>query len=83
MSDYMPDPRSRPGKYGTHDRFDYTYEPVSGRSSFALVGLLAVLALLGGVLFFGSPGNRAGDQQAQEPPTTQTMPATPTPATRE
>jgi|CXWL01.1.fsa_nt_gi hypothetical protein len=87
MSDYMPDPRSRPDKYGTHDRFDYTYEPASSRSSLALVGVLAALGLIGGLLFFGS-GNRAGDQQALEPPaaatqTTPATPATPAPATRE
>lgn len=82
MSDYMHDPRSRPDKYGTNERFEYTYEPASGRSSLALVGLLAALALIGGLLFFGSPGNRGGDQQAMEPTPTQTQqtPATPTPA---
>ena len=80
MSDYIPDPRSRPDKYGTNDRFEYTYEPVSGRSSLALVGMLAVMAVIGGLLFFGSPGNRDGDQQAQQPAQTQQTPATPTPA---
>ena len=76
MSDYMPDQRSRPDKYGTHDRFEYTYEPVSGRSSFALVGVLVALALIGGLLFFGSTGNRPNDLQAGEPAATST-PATP------
>lgn len=79
MSDYMPDPR-RPEKYGTNDRFEYTYEPVSGRSNFAFVALLAAVALVGGLLFFATP--RPSDQQAMEPPATQTAP-TPAPATRE
>lgn len=79
MSDYMRDPR-RPDKYGHHDRFQDTYEPVNGRSNFAFVALLAAVALVGGLLFFATPP--PSDQQAMEPPATQTAP-TPAPATRE
>jgi hypothetical protein len=75
MSDYIPDPRSRPG---SNDRFEYSYEPASTRSSFALVGLLTVLALIGGVLFFGA--DRPNDQQAMEPPAAATTPSPATPA---
>lgn len=79
MSDYSPDPRQRPDPLNY--RAEYTYEPVGdGRSGFALVGILAALALIGGLLFFGS-GNRPNDQQAMQPPPAVTdVPATPAPA---
>jgi hypothetical protein len=78
MSDYIPDPRQKPDPLNY--RAEYTYEPVSGRSSFALLGILAALALIGGLLFFGS-GQRPNDQQAMEPPAVTQTPATPgTPA---
>jgi hypothetical protein len=82
MSDYNPDPRSHPDRYGLHNRYDYTLEPSGSgeRSTYALVGMLAVIALIGGVLFFANP-NPADQQQAQQPaPTQQTPAATPTPA---
>jgi len=73
MSDYTPDPRQRPDPLNY--RAEYTYEPVGGgRSSFALLGILAALALIGGLLFWGS-SNRPNDQQAMEPPAATTLPA--------
>jgi hypothetical protein len=75
MSDYIPDPRQKPDPLNY--RAEYTYEPVGGRSSFALLGILAAFALIGGLLFFGS-GQRPNDQQAMEPPA---VTQTPTPAT--
>ncbi len=83
MSDYIPDPRQKPDPLNY--RAEYTYEPVGGRSSFALLGILAAFALIGGLLFFGS-SKGPSDQQAMEPTATQTapakpgMPATPAPA---
>ena len=79
MSDYNPDPRLDPrrplNKYGTYDY----QEPETARSSYALVGLLALAALIGGLMMFGKSYNPS-DQQAQVPPTTtQTAPIT-TPA---
>lgn len=74
MSDYIPDPRQRPDPLNYHA--EYTYEPVGGRSSFALLGILAAFALIGGLLFFGS-SKGPSDQQAMEPTSTQTAPATP------
>lgn len=80
MSDYIPDPR-RPDPYGTTPRYEYT-EDTTGRSSYAAVALLAIVALVGGVLMFSGP-QQPSDQQAQvpptTPPTTMTTPA-PTPA---
>jgi|GEM_PF-6134681 len=76
MSDYNPEPRQRPDPLNY--RAEYSYEPVGGgRSGYALVGILVVFALIGGLLFFGS-GNRPNDQQALEPPAAT---QTPTPAT--
>ncbi len=88
MSDYNPDPR-RPDLYGTPPRYEYT-EDGGGRSNVAIVALLAIVALVGGVLFFVEP--KPADQQAQVPVPTQTtpmnrpaerlnIPATPAPAT--
>ena len=73
MSDYIPDPR-RPehDKFGRFGDYDYQVEP-SGRSSFALIALLGIAAVIGGFLYFGGP--KPADQQAQMPPTTQTAPA--------
>ncbi|MDP2329218.1 MAG: hypothetical protein Q8M19_00790 [Reyranella sp.] len=71
MSDYNPDPRYGSDRYGTHNRYDYNLEPTGSgeRSSYALVGLLAVFALIGGLMFFSGPP--AHQQQAQQPaPTT-------------
>ena len=77
MSDYSPDPRLDPrrpeNKYGT---FDYQ-EPETARSSYALVGLLAIAALIGGLLMFGKSYNPADQQAQMPPPTTQTAPANP------
>lgn len=87
MSDYNPDPRYGTDRYGTHNRYDYSMEPSTGtseRSTYALIGMLAVFALIGGVLFFANP-DPADQQQAQQPAPTQQAPAatpaaTPTPA---
>ncbi|MDP2373303.1 hypothetical protein [Reyranella sp.] len=77
MSDYSPDPRQRPDPLNY--RAEYAYQPVEGgRSSFAIVGIVAALALIGGLLFFGS-GNRPNDQQAMQPPAVTETPATPAP----
>ncbi len=74
MSDYNPDPR-RPDLYGTPPRYEYT-EDGGGRSNVAIIALLAIVALVGGVLFFVEP--KPADQQAQVPVPTQTAPmATP------
>ncbi|MEI7871278.1 MAG: hypothetical protein WCK95_04115 [Alphaproteobacteria bacterium] len=74
MTDYNPDPR-RPDPYGTQPRYEYT-EDRGGRSSFALLALLAIVAVVGGVLYFVEP--KPADQQAQVPVPTQTAPmATP------
>lgn len=70
MSDYNPDPR-RPDLYGTPPRYEYT-EDGGGRSNVAIIALLAVIALVGGVLFFVEP--KPADQQAQVPVPTQTAP---------
>lgn len=78
MSDYIPDPRQKPDPLNY--RAEYTYEPVGGgRSGFALLGILAAFALIGGLLFWGS-GNRPNDQQAMQPPAVTETPATGTPA---
>lgn len=84
MSDYNPDPR-RPDLYGTPNRFEYT-EDMGGRSNYAFIALLAIVALVGGVLFFAKP--QPADQQAQAPAPTVTapitqpaVPATPAPRT--
>lgn len=71
MSDYIPDPR-RPDRYGATPRYEYT-EDTTGRSSYAVVALLGIVALVGGVLMFTGPKQPA-DQQAQVPPTTMTAP---------
>ncbi len=71
MSDYNPDPR-RPDLYGTPPRYEYT-EDGGGRSNVAIIALLAIVALVGGVLFFVEP--KPADQQAQVPVPTQTAPA--------
>lgn len=71
MSDYIPDPR-RPDPYGTTPRYEYT-EINEGRSTYAVVALLGIVALVGGVLMFTGPQNPA-DQQAQVPLTTTTAP---------
>lgn len=75
MSDYSPDPR-RTDPYG-QPRYEYT-EVTEGRSTYAVVALLGIVALVGGVLMFTGPNNPA-DQQAQAPitqvpPTTMTSP---------
>jgi hypothetical protein len=75
MSDYSPDPR-RPDPYGTAPRYQYT-EVREGRSTYAVVALLSIAALVGGVLMF-SGSQQPADQQAQVPPTPMTTPA-PTP----
>ena len=71
MSDYIPDPR-RTDPYGTPPRYEYT-EDATGKSTYAVVALLGIVALVGGVLMFTGPQQPA-DQQAQLPPTTTTAP---------
>ena len=75
MSDYIPDPRRPENKYGT---YDYSEEP-SNRSGFALVALLGIAALIGGVLMFAKPNPT--DQQAQSPDKTMSDPAKANPTT--
>lgn len=74
MSDFIPDPRRpdplRPDPYGIQRRYEYL-EDMGGRSNYALVALLAIVALVGGVLFFAKPQPA---NQAQTPATTQTAP---------
>lgn len=71
MSDYNPDPRLN-NPYGTQRRHEYT-EDTSERSSFAFIALLAIVALVGGVVMFAQP--KPADQQAQVPVPTTTAPA--------
>lgn len=71
MSDYIPDPR-RTDPYG-QPRYEYT-EVTEGRSTYTLLAVLGIMALVGGVLMFSGP--KPADQQAQQPPaTTMTTPA--------
>lgn len=85
MSDYNPDPR-RPDPYGTTPRHEYT-EVTTGRSTYAVVALLAIVAVVGGVLMFSGP-QQPTDPQAQVPATPAPAPTTaptlaPTPAPAE
>lgn len=81
MSDYNPDPRPDPrfdprapyDRYGIDNRFNRTWEPDEGRSTYAVIALLAAVALVGGFLFFASP--QPSDQQAEVPPASMTTPA--------
>lgn len=87
MSDYNPDPWPDPrldprldprapyDRYGIDNRFNRTWEPEEGRSTYAVIALLAAVALVGGFLFFASP--QPSNQQAETPPASMT---TPTPA---
>jgi hypothetical protein len=70
MSDYNPDPRRPENRY---TNYDYTGE-TRNRSGFALVALLAIVALVGGFLVFARP--QPADQQAQAPDRTMTTPNT-------
>lgn len=92
MSDYIPDPRrvDPTDPYRNTARYEYT-EDTTGRSSYAVVALLGIVALVGGVLMFTGPKQPA-DQQAQVPPPISMTtpleqpapartPAAPTPAT--
>jgi hypothetical protein len=85
MSDYIPDPRRpdplRTDPYGTTPRYEYT-EVNEGRSTYAVVALLGIVALVGGVLMFTGPQQPA-DQQAQVPTTAPPIErTTPAPAER-
>jgi hypothetical protein len=80
MSDYNPDPRPDPrfdprapyDRYGIDNRFNQTWEPEEGRSTYAVIALLTAVALVGGFLFFASP--QPNDQQAEVPRTNTTTP---------
>lgn len=72
MSDYSPDPR-RTDPNGTTPRYEHTDEPTGRRSSYAVVALVGIAALVGGLLMFTGPKQPA-DQQAQMPPTSMTTP---------
>ncbi|MGQ0582514.1 MAG: hypothetical protein ACT4O6_11305 [Reyranella sp.] len=74
MSDYIPDPRrvDPTDPYRNTARYEYTDE-ATGRSSYAVVALLGIVALVAGVLMFTGPQQPA-DQQAQTPPATTTAP---------
>jgi hypothetical protein len=67
MSDYNPnDLGPNRDRYGR----DPAYGTDSGNSGFALLAILAGVALVGGFLYFANPQNNS-EQQAQTPPTTE------------
>ncbi len=70
MSDYNPDPRLN-DPYRPQRPFEYP-EDRGVRSNYAFVALLAIVALVGGVLFFVKP--QPTEQQAQLPAPTKTAP---------
>ena len=74
MSDYIPNPDPNRDKfgYGRSDNYDYTADPGSGRSGYILLAVMAGVALVGGLLYFGNPQN---DQTARAPETTINTPA--------
>lgn len=88
MSDYIPkDPRTpNPNdprdfdRYG-NARFEPPVDEGAGKGPYILLGLLAAIGLIGGMLYFnGSPNNGAEIAQAPRPAIERTVP-TPAPAT--
>lgn len=88
MSDYIPkdpltpnpnDPRGY-DQYG-NAKFDPAVEDGSGKGPYILLGLLVVIGLIGGMLYFnGSPKDGTEVAQAPRPAIERTVP-TPAPAT--
>ena len=72
MSDYNPNINPGPGPEGRYDYRDPN--DGGGRGGYVMLAVLAAVALVGGLLYFGTPDN---DQQAQAPETTMTAPAAP------
>ncbi len=67
MSDYNPnDLGPNRGRYGQEPG----YQTESGTSGFALLAILAGVALVGGFLYFANPQS-GNEQQAQSPPATE------------
>ena len=67
MSDYNPnDFGPNRDRYGR----DAAYGTDSSNSGFALLAILAGVALVGGFLYFANPQN-SSEQQAQTPPATE------------
>lgn len=70
-----------PGPLGTDPARPYAYEPAegSGRAPYILVGLLALIAIIGGAMYF-TP-HRTGDANVAQAPAaaTDTRPAPTTP----
>lgn len=67
MSDYNPnDLGPNRGRYGQEPG----YQTESGNSGFALLAILAGVAVVGGFLYFANPQN-GNEQQAQSPPATE------------
>ena len=67
MTDYIPNPDPR--DVNRHKRHDIY--PEGGRSGYALVALLGIIAVFGGLIYFGTP-SRENVEQAQNPPATAT-----------
>lgn len=87
MSDYIPkDPLTpNPNDRAGYDRYgNANFEPVddgAGKGPYILLGLLAAIGLIGGMLYFnGSPQNGTDVAQAPRPAIERTVP-TPAPAT--
>ncbi len=81
MSDHIPDPSRVDPKRGYDKYGNANFEPASdtGQGPYYLLGLLAVIGLVGGLLYFnGGPKDGSGST-AQAPSTTMSAPA-PAPA---
>jgi|GEM_PF-2439898 len=68
MSDYDPNFR-RDIDHGTNRYGEYRYGDAGGqgRPGLVLLAVLAGVALVGGLLYFGNPQNRIAPDQAQRP----------------
>jgi hypothetical protein len=83
MSDYDPNFRRHidrgPNRYG---EYQYSDAGGEGRPGLVLLAVLAGVALVGGLLYFGNPQNSTTPDQAQRPPVQeqQEPPAIPAPA---
>lgn len=60
------DPNLGPGRFG-YDPNDPTRAPDGRRPGYVLLAALAGVALVGGFLYFGTPQNTIGPEQAQSP----------------
>jgi hypothetical protein len=72
-----------PGPLGTDPARPYTYDPDArgaGRAPYVLVGLLALIAIIGGAMYFTPHHSATAPDVAQAPAaTTDTRPLPPTP----